>query len=568
MMYVHVKVTTVRGDKRTYRYLSLVESFRENGKVAHRVVARLGEAEEMKESGELARLVAALDSHLGAERTDLTVGAAPSVGATCATHAYFSRLGLDELFSTVGAARRARNLPDTIFAMLANRLIEPSSKRRAITDWLDKDVVLPAGVATPSLDQCYRALDALCAAKDALETHCYARLTDLTNLDLRLCCYDLTSSYVESDPAPSLRFPSKAFGYSRDKRSDRPQVVIGLLVTGDGTPIAHHVFSGNTNDASTLESVMADLQSRFGVGRIALVADRGLISEANLERVAAAGFDHVMATRLHRDGDVAAVLERAAGAARWVRVDDTTRATEVTHDARRYVVVDSQERHRRDEHRREELLARTEDQLIALAERVRLRTLEDPAKIGAAADRILRDSGVARCFRTTVRAGEFHWDYDQTALHYEEELLEGRFVITTSLSKSQASTAQVVRHYKSLLNVERRFRVLKDFLALRPIHHFTENRVRGHIALCVLAAVIESLMGHDLATAKVMDPDLSDQVMSPRRALRELERIRAVQLVAQDGSIRRVTTKPNVAQSTILAALHADTKNWTSRLER
>ena len=565
---MHVKVTTVRGDKRTYRYLSLVESYRENGKVSHKVVARLGEAEEMKASGELRRLVSALGQHLDGASSELTIDSAPSIGATAAVHEYFARLGLNELFGELGATRRAKNLADTVFAMLANRLIEPSSKRRAITDWLDRDVVLPSGVTTPSLDQCYRALDALCAGKSALETHCYERLTNLTNLDLRLCCYDLTSSYLEGDPRSSLRFPSKAFGYSRDKRGDRPQVVIGLLVTGDGTPIAHHVFAGNTKDASTLESVMADLQNRFGVGRIALVADRGLISEANLASVSAAGFNHVMATRLHRDTDVAQVLEVAATMKRWVRVDETTRAVEITHGQRRYVVVDSLLRHRRDEHRREELLSRTEDQLIALAERVRERKLVDPAKIGAAADRILRDSGVARCFRTIVREGEFTWDYDQTALHYEEELLEGRYVITTSLAKTQASTVQVVRHYKSLLNVERRFRVLKDFLALRPIHHFTENRVRGHIALCVLAAVIESLMGRDLATANVMDPDLTEQVLSPRRALRELERIRAVQLVANDGSTRQIITKPNAAQSTVLAAFGVNTKTWTSRLER
>jgi len=565
---VHVKVTTVRGDKRTYRYLNLVESFREGSRVSHRVVARLGEADEMKASGELARLVAALGQHLDDGRSELTVDSAPSIGATAGVHEYFCRLGLDKLFGALGATRRSKNLADTVFAMLANRLVDPSSKRRAITDWLNRDVVLPVGVTTPSLDQCYRALDALCAAKSALETHCYERLTDLTNLDLALCCYDLTSSYLEGDPRSSLRFPSKAFGYSRDRRPDRPQVVIGLLVTGDGTPIAHHVFAGNTKDATTLEGVMADLQSRFGVGRIALVADRGLISEANLESVSAAGFDHVMATRLHRDQDVAAVLAVAATAKRWVSVDDTTRATEVTHDRRRYVVVDSGERHRRDEHRREELLSRTEDQLIALAQRVRSGRLVDPAKIGAAADRILRDSGVARCFSTTIRAGQFHWDYDQAALHYEEALLEGRYVITTSLTKAQASTVQVVRHYKSLLNVERRFRVLKDFLALRPIYHFTENRVRGHIALCVLAAVVESLMGHDLGAAKVMDPDLTDQVISPRRALRELERIRAVQIVADDGSIRQVITKPNAAQSKILAAFGVDTKTWTSRLER
>jgi transposase len=406
----------------------------------------------------------------------------------------------------------------------------------------------------------------LCAEKGRIEAHCYERLTNLANLDLRLCCYDLTSTYVEGDPRPSVRFPSKAFGYSRDKRGDRPQVVIGLLVTGDGIPIAHHVFAGNTKDQSTLEEVMTDLQQRFGVGKIALVADRGLISESNLEAVSAAGFDHVMATRLHRDHDVAEVLAVAKDATAWVEVDDHTTATEVLHQDRRYVVVDSVERKRRDDHRREELLSRTEDKLIALAERVSSGRLVDPAKIGAAADRILRDSGVGRCFTTTIRTGSFFWEYDQEALTYETDLLAGRYVILTSLTKTQAPTTQVVRHYKALQSVERRFRVLKDFLALRPIYHFTENRVRGHIALCVLAALVEVLMGQDLAKARVVDPDLDFQIESPRRALRDLERIRAVQLTADDGSTRRVITKPTEHQAHILEAMDVDTSTWTSRL--
>ena len=140
-------------------------------------------------------------------------------------------------------------------------------------------------------------------------------------MDLRLVCYDLTSTFFETDQATSERFRSRRFGYSRDKRGDLPQIVIGLLVTGDGVPIAHHVFPGNTRDSVTLSSVMADYQERFGVGRIALVADRGLITEHNIAEVAAAGFDHVLATRLHHDADAAAALAAAASPdANWVPV--------------------------------------------------------------------------------------------------------------------------------------------------------------------------------------------------------------------------------------------------------
>ena len=112
------------------------------------------------------------------------------------------------------------------------------------------------------------------------------------------------------------------------------------------------------------------------------------------------------------------------------------------------------------------------------------------------------DSGVARCFSTKIAHGIFTWDYDEKAMDYEETLLAGRYVITTSLDNKTASTAQVVAHYKALQSVERRFRVLKDFFALRPVFHYTEKRVRGHVAICVLAAVIEAVMALDLAASK------------------------------------------------------------------
>jgi transposase len=232
--------------------------------------------------------------------------------------------------------------------------------------------------------------------------------------------------------------------------------------------------------------------------------------------------------------------------------DDGTRATEVTYESRRYVVVDSPRRHVRDDARRSELLARTEDHLMALADRVRQGRLVDPAKIGAAADRILRDSGVSRCFVTKIAHGE--------------NLLSGRYVITTSLDQRTASSAKVVAHYKALQSVERRFRVLKDFLALRPVFHYTEKRVRGHVAVCVLAAVSEAVITIDLKAGKLTDPDLEGQHLTARRALRELERIRTVRFADVDGNQRQVITRPSPFQAKILAALGVDTSAWHSRV--
>jgi transposase len=224
------------------------------------------------------------------------------------------------------------------------------------------------------------------------------------------------------------------------------------------------MFPGNTNDSTTLPAVMADLQKRFGVGRIALVADRGLISEANLNEVETAGFDHVLATRLHRDNDVTAVLTAAAEPDTvWVGAGKDRTACEIVLDGRRHVVIDSPARRRRDDHRREEFLARTENELVPLTARVEnTKKFSDPAKIGAAAERILTRSPVRSCFVTTIGVGTFTWRHDKTAIDYEQRLLAGRYVLTTSLTPAQASTGEIVAHYQSLANVEHRFRVMKD----------------------------------------------------------------------------------------------------------
>jgi hypothetical protein len=561
-----VKTTRRKRGDRTYTYLSLVEAVRVNGRGTHRTLLRLGEVSELRDTGQLDRIIAALQNHADGtwlHADELAGDAAPGFGAIAAIHHLFGGLGLDEHYEQLGDGRTSTSLADTVLVMVANRLLSPSSKRRTVIEWVNGDVELPAGVTAPSLDQCYRALDTVAVSKSDTETHLFAQLTSLLNLELRWCCYDLTSTYFETTATdPDGPFPSKKFGYSRDHRSDRPQVMIGLLVTGDGIPIAHHVFDGNTRDSTTMGEVMGDLQDRFGVGRIALVADRGLISETNLADVAAAGFDHVIATRLHRDPDVAVVLEAAASDdIEWLPVTGGRTACEVVHDGRRHVVIDSPPRRRRDDRRREELLARTEEQLVALDRRVRAGRLVDAAKIGAAAQRILGPSAVSRCFTTTIGERRFGWDYDQQALDYEQRLLAGRYVLSTSLTTNQASTGEVVTHYQSLANVEHRFKVMKDFLGLRPVYHWTEQRVAGHIAICVLAAVIEAVIANQLAVADISDPDLPDQTITPRRVLAELNRIRVHHLIAGDRNIR-VTTRRNALQAQILAALDVDTAGW------
>jgi Transposase DDE domain len=564
---VYVKTSTVRRGDRVYQYLSLVEAYREGGKVRHELVARLGEASELRATGQLDRIIAALRQH--AEGTwlaasELSADAdVPSVGDVAVVRSYFSRLELDRHFGELGDGRRAKHLGDAVLVMVANRLIDPRSKRRTITDWAARDVAFSGEVVLPSLDQCYHALDVVADAKEETESHCYGVLTNLANLDLRLCCYDLTSTYLEGDPRPSARFSSKAFGYSRDHRFDRPQVMVGLLTTTDGLPIAHHVFPGDTADVATLPGVAEDLCRRFAVSGLTLVADRGLISEDNLAILSAAGLDYVIASRLHRDAICReALLAATSPQARWLPVEDASSgACEVKVQGRRAIVVASPERYLRDRARTFPLVERTETKLLALEERVRRGDLVDPGKIGRAAQRIMSSSGVAGLFDLEIAKGRFLYHYDEAAMDYERDLLAGRFVLLTSLPQERLSTEDVLRTYRGLLGVEDRFRELKDFLGLRPVRHFTESRVRGHIAICVLAATIESLIAADLRHADVRDPDKPGQVISARRALRELHRVRLTRVDAGERSIELVTRRTSL-QAKILAALRIDTSSW------
>ena len=291
-------------------------------------------------------------------------------------------------------------------------------------------------------------------------------------------------------------------------------------------------------------------------------ADRGLISAANLETVVRAGFDHLLATRLRRDSVTVQALAAIDQDTVWVEIPQNgCRAADITlEDGTRTVVVESDARAHRDTQRTTEIVAAAETQLLALEHRVRAGRLKDPAKIGRAAQRILGVGGVGRLFDLEIGPGRFLYHYNEDN-HAYEKLLAGRYVLTTSLTPAQADTAEIVACYRQLQTVETKFRVLKDFLRLRPVRHWTEKRVRGHVAVCVYAAVLETLINQALATADVRDPDLEHQHLTAARALQQLNRIHRVQLTTNNHRIT-LTTRRTPLQTRVLTAIGTDTRTW------
>ena len=246
----------------------------------------------------------------------------------------------------------------------------------------------------------------------------------------------------------------------------------------------------------------------------------------------------------------------------WVELPQPgTRAADITlEDGTRTVVVESDARVGRDTRRTTEIINMAETGLLALEHRVRTGRLKDPAKIGRAAQRILNTSGVGRLFDLEIGPARFLYHYNQEAQAYEKALA-GRYVLTTSLTPAQADTTEVVAAYRQLQAVETKFRVLKDFLRLRPVRHWTEQRVRGHVAICVYAALLETLITQTLAAGDVRDPDLEDQHLTAARALRTLNRVRRVHLATDRHQIT-LTTRRTPLQTRVLAAVGVDTRTW------
>ena len=211
-------------------------------------------------------------------------------------------------------------------------------------------------------------------------------------------------------------------------------------------------------------------------------------------------------------------------------------------------MVESHTRPRRDAKRTAEIAAAAEAELLALEHRVRNGRLKDPAKIGRAAQTILGHDGVGRLSDVEIAPGRFVQHYNEHAMQIEQ-LLVGRYVLTTSLTPAEVSTTQAVTGYRQLATTETKFRVLKDFLHLPPIRHWTQRRVRGHIAVCFNAAVIEALIGRALAETDIRDPDLGDQHLSAARGLRERNRIRRVQLDANGRQITLTTLRTSASSS-------------------
>jgi hypothetical protein len=575
-MYVRtVKVPSSTG--KINQYVRVVESYREAGKVKQRVVADLGRKDVLQALlPKLKRVLEGQPPLDGLAEGDVHILEAATWGPVLVVRRLFEHLGLWEILDRhVG---RSRGVPytDRAFVLLANRLIAPASEH-GLAGWLETDFVcdrrgrrfLPrwrkrgrVRVHHQQLDAWYRTLDRLLAAKGPIEVALYERLRDLFSLKPDLVLYDITSTYFEgAGPKPLARH-----GYSRDGKPQNVQVIVGVVMVA-GWPVAHHVWQGNRLDHTTVKDVLGDLAERFDFRRVVFVGDRGMVTEDNLKALKEDGHGYLVGLKRRRNPKLDEWLE-SLDETRWVdcpvgitasekKTPPRTRVQEVASGEPdlRVFVIDSDERGQYEQAMRARAMERTRSKLQKLQKRVAEGKLGDPAKIGAAAERILGAHHGYRYYTWRLDRGRF--EFQESSQHLKrEKRLEGKYVIATSEKDLSASDA--VAMYKELSDLERGFRQLKDVLAMRPIYHRIEPRVRAHIFVAALALLLQRLLERRLGEAEV---DLS----APQ-ALQAVSTIRLVTFQLDGHLPRRGTSTGSPRARQVLKAMRiTDLKPPTPR---
>jgi hypothetical protein len=460
----------------------LRESYREGKRVKKRTIANL--AKLPPDIIEGLRVLLAGGVAIGRPEQALEIQRALPHGHVAAVLAMMRQLDLPRLLGRHDpAAKRERDL---VIALIVSRIIAPASKLATLRG-------LSPATASSSLGQVlglgdieereiYAALDWLGGQQDRIERALARRhLTDGT-----LVLYDVSSSYLEGRCCELAQF-----GFSRDHRSDRRQIVYGLLCDRQGRPVAIEVFDGNTGDPRTLTAQVDKLKRRFGLKHVVLVGDRGMITAARIrEDLKPAGLDWITSLRAPQ------IQALAAGGSLQFSLFDERNLAEITapdYPGERLIVCRNPDLAGERARKREALLAATERDLsrIAAATRKKIKPLRGKAAIGLAVGGVIHARRMGKHFDLTITDTSLSYQRKAESIAGEAQL-DGIYVIRTSVPTAMMSDAETVRAYKDLTFVERAFRCLKSVdLQIRPVHHWIEPRVRAHVFLCMIAYYVE-----------------------------------------------------------------------------
>ena len=468
----HVVTTTRKYKDQVYRSHLLRRSYREDGVVKNETLGNLSHLPDA--------VIDLIRRSLRGE-TFVPLGQAFEVMRSRARGpAQAAALAMQRLdFASVITSKPCRER-DLVLAMVASRIVAPHTRLATTRWWHTTTLGEDFGVADANEDDLYAAMDWLLERQSTIQKKLAARHLSAGSLLL----YDLSSSYFEGSCCPLAKL-----GYSRDGRRGLLQVNYGLLTDARGCPVAVSVHEGNVADSQTLMPEVQSLRKDFGVERLVLVGDRGMISsKAIAELRESEGIAWITALK---SVSIRALIEQ--GHLQLDLFDERTllELSSPDYPGERLVACRNPQLAKLRTHKREELLAATEASLEKIKARVDAGKLAGQDEIGLRVGKVINQYKMAKHFELVIGENAFNFARKREAI-VAEAALDGLYIIRTSVPAAQMQAPQCVRNYKSLANVERAFRSLKTIdLKVRPIHHRTADRVRAHIFLCMLAYYVE-----------------------------------------------------------------------------
>lgn len=504
-------------------YYHLVESYWKDGQSHQRTLLSLGKAGEDR----LDELAEAISRHKEVF-TVLELAKSISVentyilGPLLVLQRLFDQSGIDCVLreAAIRHPKLEFDLRELVFTMIAARFVKAGSKLKIYEHWRNR--FYPEMVEEDiKLHQLYRALDVLALHKEDIETGLFWRGKDLFNCEVDVVLYDLTTLRFESTRTDlgDLR----QFGYSKERRSDCTQVVLGLLVTPDGTPIGFEVYPGNTFEGKTIGDIIDKLRGKYRIRRFIFVGDRGLFSRKNLD--ALRGDDKLgefivgMKLGVFKDRH-----NEFYDINRYSWINDDLAVYETTHEGDRCVITWSRARAERDKEAREDILKKIRKKL---------------AKKKITAKDFVTNTTYQRYVTGLKDNKEFTLNEMAIA---EDAAHDGYFGVVTNVANMSAQ--EIVKNYKTLWIIEDAFGEIKGNLRARPIFHWTDQRIVGHLTLCFLAYYCEALMTKALREKKLMleSPAIEEEIIRPRpltvvEAMRELQEVRAIPVKVKTSTI-------------------------------
>ena len=538
-MYLRESKQT-RADGTVVSHLQLAESVwnADKGRSDTHIVCNCGRADDPEVVERLKRLAKSILRRCSPEEivdggSGWRLVCAWSYGALYALEVLWARLGIAAAIGRQSESRRLGfNVERALFALVANRVCAPSSKLYCYEQWLKEDARIP-GTEALGLQHLYRAMDFLEANKDAIEREIFFHVADLLNIDVDIVFYDTTSIHCEIDEVDqgigeddqvrgSKAAGAKTYaalrkrGHAKNGRDDVPQIVVGLAVTRDGFPVRHWVFPGNTVDVTTIERVKADLK-QWRLSRCLFVGDAGMVSAANLKRLSAGGGKYLVGMPIRRGDEVTKEVLSRPG--RYRPVAENLQVKEVVVGegvrARRYALCFNPQEAERQRSHREELLHELEAELASLADSPEGET--HTKRVCA----LLASARYGRYLKE--RAGSLIIDEARVKAAAQ---FDGKFVVHGN--DDTLSAEDMALGYKQLARVEEAWRSLKSTLRLRPMFHWTVHRIHAHVAITVLALLLERVAEYHCAD-------------SWRNIRDDLKAIQLAQLLGPHGTVWQVT---------------------------